>query len=232
MVRFQYNKMIKKTSKIENCKTCPENIEGLKIPAKRGGFTRTPKNFGVSLQSKRGFTLIELIVAITLFTVITTFALGSVLAIFDANRRARSMRTVVDNLNFSIESMARNIRFGTNYYCGTSSNLNSTNDCSINGANHLSVTFEGLRYIYGWQGGANDPIRRSINGGTTYTNITSPETKIQDLKFYVFGSTPSSSGDNNQPRVLVIIRGYVGNKPTAQSTFNIQTLMSQRKLDI
>lgn len=185
-------------------------------------------------KNKKGFTLVELVIAITLFTLITTIALGSILAIFDANRRARSMRTVVDNLNLAIESMSRNIKFGTNYFCGINSNMNSVRDCP-GGGNHISVTFEeGLdvyRYIYGWQGGINDPIRRSSDGGLTYTNITSADTRIQEMRFFVFG-TDSGSINTEQPVVLVVIRGYVGDRPTAQSSFNIQTLMSQRKLDI
>lgn len=39
---------------------------------KNKGFTPTPKIFGVSLQGKRGFTLTELIVVITIATIITT----------------------------------------------------------------------------------------------------------------------------------------------------------------
>ncbi len=181
--------------------------------------------------TQKGFTLVELLVAVALFTLIATFALGAVLSIFDANRRAKSMKTVVDNLNFSIEDMARTIKFGGEYYCGFSSNQGAKNDCPIGssgGASSISVTFEGRRIIYSWPGN-NSPIRKYTDSSTIYTEITSPETRIEYVRFYVMGST---SGDSVQPRVLAIIKGYVGNKPTSQSIFSIQTLMSQRKLDI
>ncbi len=185
-------------------------------------FTHTPR-FLVC-----GFTLVEMLVAVALFTVIASFSIGAVLSIFDANRRARSSKTVVDNLNLSIENMARTVRFGNNYYCGISSNFSSVKDCAVGGTS-LSITFEGNRIIYKWDGGEDDPIERSINGGSSYTDITSPETVIEYLKFYVFGT--DSSPDTNQPYVIAVIEGYSGNKSTAQSRFSIQTLMSQRALD-
>lgn len=174
---------------------------------------------------KSGFTLVEMLIAIGLFTVIVSFSLGAVLSIFDANRRARSSKTVVDNLNLAVENMSRTIRFGSNYYCGISSSLSETKDCSSDYDNSISVTFKGNRIIYKLDGKS---IQKSDNGGSTYTNITSPETVIEYLRFYVIGSSPS---DDSQPYVIAVIEGYSGNKLTAQSEFSIQTLMSQRVLD-
>ena len=177
-------------------------------------------------KNKKGFTLVEMLIAISLFIVVTFFSIGSLLSIFDASKRARDSKTVVDNLNFAIEDMTRVVRFGGSHYCGISSSQTATQDCS-GGGSSLSVTFEGNRIIYRWNGSINDPIQRPDNGGA-YKNITSPETKIEHLKFYVMGSSDS---DTQQSYVFVVIKGYVGNKPTAQSKFSIQTLMSQRNLD-
>lgn len=185
-------------------------------------FLKFNKKF---LNSKSGFLLVEMIIAITLFVLIAVLSVGSVLSIFDANKRAQSSKTVVDNLNLSIENIARIVRFGSNYYCGTSSNLSSVNDCS-GGGGSLSITFSGSRIIYRLNG---NTLQKSDNGGSTYSDITSPETKIEYLMFYVFGTTLS---DNNQPYVIMVIKGYSGNKLTAQSSFSVETLVSQRILDI
>jgi len=176
-------------------------------------------------KNKKGFTLVEMLIAISLFTIIASFSVGAVLSIFDASHRARSSKTVVDNLNLAIEDMTRTIRFGNSYYCGVSSSLSSTNDCS-GGLDSVSVTFEGNRIIFRLNG---NTIQKSSNGGSSYTNITSSETIIEYLRFYVIGSSPSNG---NQPYVIAVIKGYSGNRPTAQSKFFVQTLMSQRKLDI
>ena len=180
--------------------------------------------------NKKGFTLVELLIAVALFVTIATFAMGAVLAIFDANRNARFSKTVVDNLNISIENMARTVRFGTRYHCDSGSgSVTFTNDCSTSGGSRIAVLYKGETIVYRWNGTINDPLEISTNSGVSYSPITSPDTKIEYVRFYVNGS---SVGDNSQPYIIAIIKGYVGNRPTLQSDFNIQTMMSQRKLDI
>jgi prepilin-type N-terminal cleavage/methylation domain-containing protein len=174
-----------------------------------------------------GFTLVEMLVAVSLFLVVVTISIGAILSVFDANKKAQASKTIADNLNLSIENMARIVRFGNSYYCGVSSGLTSTSNCS-NGGNAISVTFDGNRIVYSWNGTTGGPIQRSDNGGTP-VNITSPETKIEYLRFYVFGS---SNLDTEQPYIIAIIKGYSGSKPTTQTKFSIETLISQRKLDL
>lgn len=183
---------------------------------------------------KRGFTLVEMLIAVSLFVIIAFFSIGSILSIFDANRRAQSSKTVVDNLNLAVENMARTIRFGSNYHCGVTGSLSTPTNCADNsygnGDTAMAVTFEGEIVVYrlcgtaifrfeGGNGSCNDPRFA----------ITSPETVIEYFRFYVFGTTV---GDNYQPYVLAVIKGYSGNKPTSQSKFVIETIMSQRTLDI
>jgi len=190
-------------------------------------MTRKISNFKFQISNKKGFTLVEMLIAVSLFIVVVTISIGALLSVFDANKKAQTSKTVVDNLNLSIENMARTVRFGSNYYCGINSNINSVRDC--NGGTSLSVTFKGARVIYKWNGTENDPIRKSEDGGSNYTDITAPETKIQCLKFYVFGTDTS---DTSQPYVIAVIKGYVGDKPSTQTAFSIETLMSQRTLDL
>jgi prepilin-type N-terminal cleavage/methylation domain-containing protein len=181
----------------------------------------------IKLKNKnRGFTLVEMLVAVALFVLITTFSLGAVLSVFDANRNAQASKTVVDNLNFSIENMARTMRFGDHYYCGISNDEEAVNNCS-GGGNSISVTFSGTRVVYKLENGI---IKRSDNGGANYSDITSYDTVIESLKFYVFGS--DLSPNTEQPYIVVVIKGYVGSKPTLQSSFLIETLISQRTLDL
>jgi prepilin-type N-terminal cleavage/methylation domain-containing protein len=177
------------------------------------------------LKVNKGFTLVEMLIAVSLFVVVATISIGAILSVFDANRKAQSSKTVVDNLDLSVENMARAVRFGSSYYCGISSNISAVNDCST-GGDAVSVTFNGNRIIYKLNGTA---IQKSEDGGSNYTGITSSDTVIQYLKFYVFGTNVS---DTNQPYVVVVIKGYVGSKPTTQTVFSIETLMSQRTLDL
>ena len=186
------------------------------------------ENWKLKISAKQGgFTLVEMLVAVGLFVLIVSFSLGALLSIFDANRKAQSSKTVVDNLNLTIENMVRTIHFGSNYYCGVSPDPDDTNDCS-GGDDAVSVTFNGDRVVYDLSGTS---IRKSYNGGSSYTTITAPEAVIEHLKFYVF---ESSNFDANQPYIVVVIKGYVGNsnKPSTQIVFSLETLISPRALDI
>ena len=179
---------------------------------------------------RQGFTLVEMMVATSLFIIVVTISMGAILSIFEANRKAQASKTVMDNLNLALEDMARTVRFGTNHHCENTGTLSQPRNCSnnVSGSNFLAVNFKGQTIVYRRSG---NTIQRSNNGGASYTDITSPQNiVIESLTFRVFGTSQS---DYFQPYVLVVIKGYSGNpNRPSKSTFSIQTIMSQRKLDI
>ncbi len=183
----------------------------------------------IQVQFSKGFTLVELMVAVSIFALIMTISMGSVVTVFDANRKSQSLRSVMDNLNFTMEAMTRTIRFGTVYHCDASvGNLSDTRDCP-SGENSLAIrASDGRRIVYKLSGGR---IARSIDGGTDYF-LTSSDVTIEKLTFRVFGSTPYSVGGNLfQPQVIMIVGGFAGTKPTVKSSFTLQTTVSQRMFD-
>lgn len=183
-----------------------------------------------NLRKKEGFTLIELMVAVGLFLTVMTIGLGSVLSVIDAGQRAGSLKSVMTNLNYAVEEISRDIKFGSEYYCGVTSASTWTPQNCTGGGNppQSGITFvasNGIDTTYRLNG---TQIERTTDHGNTYLGVTAPEIVIQDLKFYVFGALNS---DTSQPRVFMIVRGYAGKKPTNQSSFIIQTSLSQRVLD-
>jgi prepilin-type N-terminal cleavage/methylation domain-containing protein len=191
--------------------------------------------FPLHPSQKKGFTLVELLVATGVFVAIMTVSLGSVVSILDAGRKARSLKSVMTNLNFTVEAMSREIKFGTNYYCGVSTVFPPTpqNCTGQNMAPQPSISFvssEDVNIVYQLVG---TQIQKSIDGGVTFLGVTAPEVVIQDLKFFVFNSSPQTQApaDNAQPRVIILIRGYAGNRPSSQSNFILQTTVSQRVPD-
>lgn len=177
-------------------------------------------------KTQKGFTLTELLVAVSLFIIVVTISIGALLTIFDANKKSQSAKTVMDNLNLSIENMTRTVRFGRDYHCDSGSGiLTSPNNCP-GGGTRLAVSFAGDTVVYRLNGTA---IQKSDDGGSTYTSITSTDTVIEYLLFYVFGNPAS---DSVQPYVVAVVKGHVGERATVQTTFSIQTLMSQRTLDL
>lgn len=178
---------------------------------------------------KSGFTLIELMVASTIFIIVMVIAIGSVLSIVNVNRKAQSLNSVMTNLDFALESMVRDIREGNNY-CGTGT-LGcppTTNSQSISLTNTLghTVTYS-FQQITNAQGQQTGEIMKTVDGGIPYP-VTAPEVNITNMLFSIKGNgTP----DYQQPIVLLIIQGKTGANLKTQSTFQVETLITQRLLD-
>lgn len=179
---------------------------------------------------RKGFTLIELMVSISVFSAVVVVSMGSILSAIDANRRSQTFRNVMDNVNFSIEGMARNIRFGENYHCGSSGDITQPADCSGGNSSMTVKTSSGSLITYSLSG---NRVVRSVNYGSN-TYITPSTVVVESLNFWVSGSAPFSSGDLLQPRVFIIMKGYatLGSNGSSRTNFTIETEVSQRKLDI
>lgn len=189
--------------------------------------------------NQKGFTLIELMVSISVFIVIMVISMGSVLSVIDANRKSQSLRSVMDNLNLSLESMTRSIRFGTSYHCDAFADVNVLNtngflyprDCSGGASSIAFVSQVGTQVIYKLVDGR---IIRKVGSGPDYY-MTGSDVTITNLTFIVLGSRYYNNGatTEEQPKVIIIIGGYVGNnnKPDSRSAFSIQTTVSQRLFD-
>lgn len=185
-----------------------------------------------SVKNNKGFTLVEIMVAISIFTLVMFISTGAIFSIIDANRKSQSLRSVMDNLNYTLEAMTRTIRFGTNYHCDiTQGSISVPSDC-LSGASSIAVTnSSGGQVRYRLMSGR---IERSTDGGATYSRLTSADVTVTSLLFGVSGSasyTSEGAGPYYQPKVVVVVSGYVGAKPTSQSTFTLQTLVSQRIID-
>lgn len=192
-------------------------------------FSSNIKNVKISNGMKKGFTLIELMVAVSIFIIVMTISMGAIIGVFDANRKSRSLKTVLNNLNLAVESMSKEIRFGKNYHCGASGDLTAPQNCQNVSDDHTLMSFlssDNLQIIYRLNGNI---IEKSIDGGGTYIAVTAPEIVIDDLTFYTIGAGTS---DTLQPKVIIKIKSHAGATDKGRSDFTLQTLVSQRVLDI
>jgi prepilin-type N-terminal cleavage/methylation domain-containing protein len=182
----------------------------------------------------RGFTLVELIVAVALFVVVMLVAVGALLSLIEANRKARALESVINNLNIGIEGMVRSIRTGSSYNCGSAAIPNPATgaNCPEGGTTISFTPFGGDvedqsdRWVYTF---ANGQLFRSREGGSNAVAITAPEVTISDLRFYVVGTV---QGDPVQPKVVIVVKGTAGSTEKTQSTFYIQSTAVQRALDL
>lgn len=187
-----------------------------------------------SPQQSKGFTLVEIIVAVALFAIVMVVSTGAIFTIVNANRSAQALNSVITNLNFAVESMLRDIRTGTNYDCDGTTLDPQPSDCTSDGSDTMSfITSAGDNVQYTLVAGA---IQKNIEGQLDNSGeITAPEVHIESLKFYVAGTSLVSPGAginpyNQQQHILVRIKGYAGVN-NRKSNFDIQTYVSQRSLN-
>lgn len=202
-------------------------------------------NTNIRMRSaSRGFTLVEMIVAVALFSVVMLVCVGALLSLVTANRKAQALQSVMNNLNVAVDGMVRAIRVGTVYHCGSGS-YTVPADCQ-NGSTVFAFepyheTSQGPvpPWIY-WYATDENGIGRLYKSedGTAASGvpITSPDVSINSATFYVIGSCPifgSSCTDNLQPKVLIVIKGTAGaSNIKTTSTFHIQATAVQRILDL
>lgn len=188
----------------------------------------------------KGFSLIEMMVAVAIFAVVMTIALGALLSMSESDRRAQTLKSVINNLNFALDSMSRSIRTGSNYHCDSSGTLTSPQNC-VASATYLTYKTAGgivggalsnaqITYCLG-TGSACDPagttLLRKVNNGS-FSAVTSNEVKLTSVSFYVTGAPLN---DNIQPKVTILLAGVVVISGTASTTFNLQTSITQRLYD-
>jgi hypothetical protein len=187
------------------------------------------KNKALALRNSKGFTLIELMVATSIFMVIMLVALGSLVVTSDSAKKSNALNFTMDNLSFAMESMTRSIRMGTNYYCNSNFIFGAelgTRDCEGETAISFMPAGEELdstrRVAYILSG---DTIQRCDTAGTC-VDIIASNIKIDrdSFKFFVRGS---DTDNETQASAYVIIKGTVviKNEPIS---FAIQTMISQR----
>lgn len=199
----------------------------------------------------RGFTLVEMIVAVALFAIVMLVAVGSLLSITVADRKAQALQSVMNDLNVSLDSMVRNIRMGTEFHCGVGAYQGGgADDCSGGGeaftftCNPLNAACasSGVRWAYAYDkdgtrcgGSQTRLICKSEDGGRTWQAITSPAVTITSMKFYVVGTATARQGtsDTIQPKTIIVVSGQAGGADVrALTTFHIQATAVQRELDL
>ncbi len=175
-----------------------------------------------------GFTLIELMVSVSIFAIVVLVSITAILAIVEANKKAQALDDVINNMNFSVESMVRDLRTGYNYTCYINGSYGA---CPSNSA-VSSITFfssiSGCNVTYHL---ASNAIYKNIscNGGT---DMSLTPSNINVSRFDLYVSNPAYVAPNyTQPIILMVLqaKASVGKQSTE---FDLQTLISQRRLNI
>ncbi len=213
------------------------------------------KQKGVTAQHKRGFFMLELIVAIFIFSIVMMVSLSTLIIALDSNRKVQSLKSVLNNLDIALETMTKALAVGTVYHCSPSlpPSLTTPNDCSVAAGGGKSISFV-FNANLGGNPTAHDIVMYKFesdsNGGfisrTIYLDdgtvvgpgrMTAPEVNINDAasRFYVTGSAlgvGSGGSDSEQPKVLILINGQtLAGARSGPTPFTVQTVVTERLPD-
>lgn len=190
-----------------------------------------------------GFSLIEMIVSVGLFAIVMVICVATLFALVNANRKAQALQSVINNLNITLDGMARAIRMGHTYHCGSSGQLDETQDCPTGDPEFVFESHDGSssdgsdQWVYFYDS-ASQQIWKSEDSGANAYPVTAPEIKITDMKFYVRGTESGCDAVATpcipiQPSVVVVVNGTAASDNAKASTsFHIQVAAVQRIIDI
>lgn len=163
---------------------------------------------------KSGFTLIELMVATSIFMMIMLMAMGSIVVSGNASKRTQKLRYAMDNVNFALESMTRSIRMGTNYVE------------TGNGGISFVLEEQKIEYFLGTENQDYNSLYRRIDDGEP-VKIVSSDVNVERLDFEIKGN-----GENDgSPSVYILMKGTVNIKGEENTSFAVQTMASQRNIE-
>lgn len=175
-----------------------------------------------------GFTLVEVMVAVSLFVVVAMTATTTFMVFSDANRRSQGLRASIDNLNFAMESIVLKMREGNNYTCGdslvpTPSAPSCTGGDGDDGSDGVTfVADDGQIVSYRFTELAETgigTIERKV-GDNEWEPMVAPSVDIETVRFYV---------DNaGRPKVRILLSAIVKDKEDTAYGFELQTTISQR----
>lgn len=155
---------------------------------------------------ERGFTLLEMLIAVGIFSIVATGAIGAILVSVDANRKSNNTRNALDSVQFAIDDMTQNIRYGSDYAGGGTL-------LSLKGASGETIVY---------RKSAAGTLERSTDGGTTYLPLTDSSVTILGVDFLPL-NTPQ------YPRVLIRIQGRSGDvSKGTRKEFSVQTTVAKR----
>lgn len=187
-------------------------------------------------RQRKGFTLVEMMIAVGIFSVVSLVAVGATLFISGASRNTRAMKQVLDGVNFVLEAMSREARMGHTYVCGDILVSVPADPTCVSG-NAAKSTFsfkatDGSDIVF-LRNTVDKSIQKKVrdtSGSVSTVTLTSPDVQIESLKFIIRGAKNDPAAPDGPPRVVMSVRGAATYRGTSFD-FVLQTMAAQRKLD-
>src|SRR3989344_699324 len=102
----------------------------------------------MSLNKTKGFTLIEIMVAMTIFAIVALVASSAVITVNQINQRVQGLKIATDNLHFALAALTFKLRSGETYHCVTDlsdawvpDSYAGSQDCPLSGQGCTGIVF-------------------------------------------------------------------------------------------
>jgi Tfp pilus assembly protein PilW len=174
---------------------------------------------------EHGFSLIELLIAATVFMFVITSVSGLFIQALDLQRRATSIQKIEENSQFVLESIAREVRVST-----ITSGDAPCVPGSAPGPQNWTLTLQHpvngtITYAYSRSSGVGTITRDA--GGSGPQAITSTDVDISLFAFCVSGS----GADGRQTRITIpMTLQTVGDRAATRVSVSLQTTIVSRDL--
>jgi prepilin-type N-terminal cleavage/methylation domain-containing protein len=194
--------------------------------------------------NKTGFTLVEVLVAITVFVLVIAVAGGLFIHVLQSQRKVLAYQELFDQISYVMEYITRGIRMAKKQRgiadpitCITTIGRNYE---LVGGSPHH------IRFIR-WDGTLTPPsfvcydfrlidhrIEVSRDRGASWVPLTSPGLRVTNFRFNIIGDGLETSP--LQPKITIVLaaegREYHIGELIRRSTIHLQATVSQRDLDI
>ena len=174
---------------------------------------------------KKGFTLIELMVSMAIFSIVMVSIIDLFGSGIQTQKKSIALQTLSDTTSYAIEYMDRTIRMAkkdlTGDYIPAGCNFVNPED-NLTKIRFLNYNKEDQWFIL-----EDGQIKEKKGLATEFTALTPDIFQVNKLSFELSGQCQT---DDFQPKVTIILE--IRTKEIKPQTLNIQTTISQRDLDV
>ncbi len=170
----------------------------------------------------KGFTLIEMVVAVAVFTLVVTMASGLFISSLRVQRQSLAYQVVLDQTSYATEYMSRALRMAKKDIAGDCISAKLNYEGTREGKGLKFKNYENVCQEFFWDTDTNQ--LKEIKGGEE-NFLTSNDLQILAFNINLAGV---SQYDDLQPRITILL----DIKGKEQSNIKIQTTISQRNLDV
>ncbi len=188
-------------------------------------------------KKEKGFTLIEMLVSILIFSIISAGLINVFIAAVQSQSRVLQNQSLMEQSSYSLEYMGKLIRMANMDTTGGCTGVVNTNYSIAQAPNSITfLAYDAVNSQYRCRQFllSNNIIEERRSSDATVANlepateITSSQVKVNKLKFVVTGDVLTSA----QPKVTIMVKMESARNTSNPPQISVETSVSQRHLNI